>query len=137
MTVRGAKLWLSIGWMIALAPLVVILVLRQLNDFYGSDAKEVWSWFSQFVLPALTLLGGAWAVSASPNDQKPIDNPMVFWIAGALSVFYIVLLYVVIGKQPTSSLAWQEQFKQSALFLGVFQGLVIGVLGKFFIESGR
>jgi hypothetical protein len=137
MTVRGAKLRLSIGWMAALAPLVVILVLRQLDGFYGDDPKDVWSWFSQFVLPALTLLGSAWTVSASPNDQKPIDNPTVFWIATALSVFYLVLLYVVIGNQASSSQPWAEQFKQSALFLGIFQGLVIGVLGKFFIESGR
>jgi len=137
MTVRSAKLWLSVGWMGVLAPLVIILILRQLDGFYGNDAKEVWSWFSQFVLPALTLLAGAWSVSASPTDQKPIDNPMVFWIAVALSVFYIALLYVVIGQQPLSPVPWQEQFKQSALFLGVFQGLVIGVVGKFFIESGR
>lgn len=137
MTVRGAKLWLSIGWTAAMAPLVIVLILRQLEGFYGSDAKEVWSWFSQFVLPALTLLAGAWTVSTSPSEQKPIDNAAVFWIAVAMSVFYIVLLYVVIGKQPTSPLPWQEQFKQSALFLGIIQGLVIGVLGKFFIESNR
>jgi hypothetical protein len=137
MTVRNAKLWLSVGWMCALGPLVVILVLRQLDGFYGNDAKDVWGWFSQFVLPALTLLGGAWSVTASANDSKPIENPIVFWIAAGLSVFYLVLLYVVIGKQPLSAMPWQDQFKQSALFLGVFQGLVIGVLGKFFIESGR
>jgi hypothetical protein len=137
MTVRGAKLWLSVGWMGAVAPLIVILVLRQVNGFYGADAKEVWSWFSQFVIPALTLLAGAWTVSASPADQNQIGNPMVFWIAVFLSIFYVALLYVVIGSQPWSTLTWQEQFKQSALFLGVIQGLVIGVVGKFFIESSR
>jgi len=137
MTVRGAKLWLSVGWTAAMAPLVVILILRQLEGFYGNDAKEVWSWFSQFVLPALTLLAGAWTVATSPSEQRPIGNTVVFWVAVAMSIFYIVLLYVVIGKQPTSPLPWQEQFKQSALFLGIIQGLVIGVLGKFFIESNR
>jgi len=137
MTVRGAKLWLSIGWTTAMAPRVIILILRQLDGFYGTDAKEVWSWFSQFVLPALTLLAGAWTVAASASEQKQIDNTVVFWVAVAMSVFYILLLYVVIGKQPTSALPWQEQFKQSALFLGIIQGLVIGVLGKFFIESNR
>lgn len=137
MTVRGAKLWLSVGWTVAMAPLVIILILRQLDGFYGNDAKEVWSWFSQFVLPALTLLAGAWTVAASSSEQKQIDNTVVFWIAAAMSIFYIVLLYVVIGKQPTSPLPWQEQFRQSALFLGIIQGLVIGVLGKFFIESNR
>lgn len=137
MTMRAAKMWLSIGWMGSIAPLVVILVLRQLEGFYGNDAKEVWSWFSQFVVPALTLLAGAWSVSASPNDQKTIDNPIVFYLAVGLCIFYVCLLYVVIGKQPLSPVPWQDQFKQSALFLGVFQGLVIAVVGKFFIESGR
>jgi cellobiose-specific phosphotransferase system component IIC len=137
MTVRHAKSWLSIGWMCAAAPLVILLVLRQLNGFYGSDPKDVWSWFSQFVLPALTLLVGAWTVSASPSDEKQIDNPAVFWAAVVLSAFYVVLLYVVVGNQAASSQPWSEQFKQSALFLGIIQGLVVGVLGKFFIESNR
>ena len=99
MTVRNAKSWLSIGWLGAVGPLMIILVLRQLYGFYGPDPKDVWNWFSQFVLPALTLLAGAWTVSASPSDQKPIDNPMVFWVAVVLSVFYIGLLYIVVGIQ--------------------------------------
>jgi cation transport ATPase len=137
MTVRQAKSWLSIGWMVIILPLVFILVLRQLNGFYGNDPKDVWSWFSQFVLPALTLLAGAFTVSASPNDQKPVENPMVFWAAVALSVVYIALIYLVIGHQTASAQPWSEEFKESALFLGVIQALVIGVLGKFFIESSR
>ena len=136
MTVRQAKLSLSIGWLLAVGPLVIILVLRQLDQFY-SDPKDVWSWFSQFVLPGLTLLGGAWTVSTSASDGNRVDNPAVFWIAAALSVFYFVLIYVVIGKQAGTSGSLGDHFKDSALFLGVIQGLVIGVLGKFFIESGR
>jgi hypothetical protein len=37
MTVRQAKSWLSIGWLVVILPLLFILVLRQLNGFYGSD----------------------------------------------------------------------------------------------------
>ena len=99
MTVRGAKLSLSIGWLIAVGPLIIVLVLRQLNGFFGSDLKEVWNWFSQFVLPGLTLLGGAWTVSGSPNDQKEVDNKPVFWVAVALSGFYLILLYLVVASQ--------------------------------------
>ncbi len=128
---------LSIGWSCAVAPLVVILVLRQLNGYYGDDPKEVWNWFTQFVLPATTLLAGAWTVTAAPSDKNPIDNPVVFWVAAVLSAFYLIMLYVVIGMQARSALSWQELFKQSALFLGILQGLVIAVVGKFFIESGR
>lgn len=136
MTMRLAKSWLSIGWLVAVGPLMIILVLRQQNGFFGTDPKEVWNWFGQFVLPALTLLGGAWSVSVSPNDQKPIDNPMVFWVAVVLSIFYLTLLYLVIASQVGSSQPL-SQLKDSALYLGLIQGLVIGVLGKFFIESSR
>jgi hypothetical protein len=136
MTVRAAKMALSLGWLIAAAPLIFVLVLRQQSGFFGTDPKDVWGWFSQFVLPALTLLGGAWSVTVSPNDAKPIDNPLVFWVAAALSLFYLALLYLVIANLVGSQHPL-VQLKDSSLFLGIFQGLVIGVLGKFFIESGR
>jgi hypothetical protein len=136
-TVRSSKMWLSIGWLAVVTPLLIILILRQLNEFYGNDPKEVWSWVSQFVLPGLTLLAGAWTVSASPSDQKPLDNPAVFWVALILSIFYLGVLYLVVATQATSNVPWGEVFKQSALYLGLIQGLVIAVLGKFFIESGR
>jgi hypothetical protein len=137
MTVRGAKMALSIGWLLAVAPLIIVLVLRQLGGYYGANPKEVWNWFTQFVLPALTLLAGAWTVTTAPGDKSRFDNSFVFWLAAALSAFYVALLYFVIGMQTWSQLPWQEVFKQSALFLGILQGLVIGVVGKFFIESGR
>ncbi len=137
MTVHKAKTWLFIGWACAVAPLMIILVMRQLSGEYGNDAQDVWNWFSQFVLPTLTLLIGAFTVSAAPSDHKPLDHPMLFWVAAALSLFYIGLLYVVVGKQVFTTLTYQEYFKQTALFLGLIQAVVIGVVGKFFIESGR
>lgn len=136
MTVNRAKACLSIGWLIAVGPLVITLVLRQQSGFFGSDPKEVWGWFGQFVLPSLTLLGGAWSVTASPNDAKEIGNPMIFWVAIVLSAFYLGLLYLVVANLVGSSEPL-TQLKNSALFLALLQGLVIGVLGKFFIESGR
>lgn len=136
MTVRTAKFCLSIGWLILALPLIGILVMRQLNGFYGPDPKDVWGWFSQFVLPGLTLLAGAWTVSAAPNDGKPLENPVVFWVAVILSVFYLGLLYLIVADQFGASNPL-DMLKQSALFLGIVQGLLIGLLGKFFIESGR
>jgi hypothetical protein len=136
MTVRAAKFWLSIGWLLCIGPLVIILVLRQQSGFFGHEQKDVWNWFSQYVLPGLTLLGGAWTVAASPNDQKVLDNRIVFWVAVVLSLFYLGLLYLVVASQFGAAQP-VEQLKDSGLFLGIIQALVIGVLGKFFIESGR
>ena len=140
MIVRHAKMALSLLWMLAAAPILLILILRQLQGFYdtpNTDPKEVWNWVSQFVLPGVTLVVGAWTVSASPSDQRPIDNPWVFWAAIGMSAFYFIVLYLVVGLQGTTQQPWPETFKQSALFLGIIQGAVIAVLGKFFIESAR
>src|SRR5262245_4119054 len=141
MKVSKAKMCLSIFWLLAIAPLLLILILRQLNGFYDGDAKsdsrEVWNWVSQFVLPGLTLIAGAWTVSASPSDEKLVAHQWVFWAAVGMSMFYLTVLYLVIGMQATSALPWPETFKQSALYLGLMQGALIAVLGKFFIEAAR
>src|SRR5262245_24485063 len=140
MNVRNAKMSLSLLWLLAAAPLLLILIVRQLQGFYdapNTDPKEVWNWVSQFVLPGFTLIAGAWTVSASPSDSKTVENSWVFWAAIGMSVLYLVILYLVVALQAGSQLPWPETFKQSALFLGLIQGVVIAVLGKFFIESAR
>jgi hypothetical protein len=140
MNVSKAKMCLSLFWLVAIAPLLFILILRQLNGFYDdskSDPREVWNWVSQFVLPGLTLIAGAWTVSASPSDEKPVAHQWVFWAAVGMSMFYVAVLYLVIGMQATSALPWPETFKQSALYLGLIQGALIAVLGKFFIEAAK
>jgi uncharacterized membrane protein YadS len=80
------------------------------------------------------LLAGVWTVSASSKDRKKIGNPMVFWVAVILSGFYLTLLYLTVANLVGSQQPL-NQLKDSALFLGIIQALVIGVLGKFFIES--
>lgn len=140
MIVRNAKMILSACWLAAAAPLLLILIVRQLQGFYdvpSTDPKEVWNWVSQFVVPGVTLIVGAWTVSASPSDAKPVDHPWVFWAAISMSAFYFVVLYLVVALQAGSPQPWPETFKQSALFLGIIQGVVIAVVGKFFIESAR
>jgi hypothetical protein len=140
MIVRTAKMSLSLLWLVAVAPLILILILRQMEGFYdipSTDPKDVWSWVSQFVLPGVTLVAGAWTVSTSSADKGPVGNPSVFWIAMGMSAFYLVVLYLVVALQAGSSAPWPETFKQSALYLGIIQGAVIGIVGKFFIESAR
>jgi hypothetical protein len=131
---------LSLLWLTAVAPLILILILRQLGGFYdipNTDPKDVWTWVTQFVLPGVTLVAGAWTVTTPASDKKKIGNPTGFWIAVGMSAFYFAVLYVVIASQAGSSQPWPETFKQSALYLGIIQGVVIGVVGKFFIETGR
>ena len=137
MTVKRAKATLTLIWLLAALPLLSILILRQLNGFYGTDAKAAWTWAAQYLFPQLTLIMGAWSVSRSPNEGKRLSSSITFWIAIALSLFYLFALYLVAGAQAGAEQTWQSVFEQSGLFLSLFQALIIGLLGKFFVEIRR
>jgi hypothetical protein len=135
MTIKTAKIALSLVWVIGAIPLLLILILRQLVGFYDPDPKAAWTWAAQFLFPNLTLIGGAWSVAASPGENGPISSSIVVWGAMVLSGFYLVVLYLILGVQALSTRPWQTIFEQSALFLGLLNALVVGWLGKFFVQS--
>ena len=135
MTVRTAKIALTALWGVAVIPLLLILVLRQLAGFFGDDVQAPWTWAAQYVSPSLTLIGGAWTVSTNPEDDKALTSSVVFWGAMVLSGFYLVVLYLVLAAQVHGSV--KAVMESSGLFLGLIQGLVVGWLGKFFIEAKR
>lgn len=128
MTVKTAKAAITALWGFAAIPLLLILIIRQLNGFYGSDAQAVWAWAAQFLFPILTLIGGAWSVAGSPQDNTLLSSKVLFWGAVVLSIFYLLVLYVILGIHTI------KVFEESGMFLGVLQALVVGWLGKFFIE---
>jgi hypothetical protein len=135
MTIKTAKLTLTALWAAAAIPLLFILILRQINGFYGDEPQAAWTWAAQFVFPNLTLIGGAWTVTEPPEDTKPSCSGIVFWGAVIVSAFYISILYIVLGTHVGGS--GRSSFEQSSLFLGLIQSLVVGWLGKFFIEAKR
>jgi len=103
----------------------------------GADAKAAWTWVAQYLFPPLTLIAGAWSVTASPGDRSKMSSPVIYWGAVFLSLFYIVVLYLVIGAQAGGEQTWQAVFEQSGLFLSLFEAFIIGWLGKLFIEIKR
>src|SRR5262245_13548869 len=135
MTIGKAKLALSLVWVTAAVPLLLILIFRQLVGFYDPDPKAAWTWAAQFLFPNLTLIGGAWSVAASPADDAPISSPLVAWGAIGISAFYLVVLFLILGVQGLGVRPWQTVFDQSGLFLGLLNGIVVGWLGKFFVGS--
>jgi hypothetical protein len=136
MTLRSAKASLSVLWILAIPLLLFVLIRRQLNGYYGADPTAVWTWVAQFVLPGLSLILGAWSLKATPTDDDKLRNQIVFWGAVVLSLLYIAALYYVVASQAWLDQDWSEVFKQSALFLSLIQATVIGLLGKFFVQSG-
>ena len=135
MTIRNARFALTMVWVVAAIPLLLLLIFRQLVGFYDPDPKAAWTWAAQFLFPNLTLIGGAWSVAASPADDAPISSPVVVWGALVVSAFYLLILYMVLGVQAVTDQRWQTIFEQSGLFLGLLNALVVGWLGKFFVGS--
>ncbi|MFD2180582.1 hypothetical protein [Rhodoplanes azumiensis] len=135
MTVRTAKLVLTALWGVAVMPLLLILILRQLNGFYGTEAEAAWTWVAQYVFPGMTLIGGAWTVTDHPEDAEKRASAVVVWGALVLSAFYLLVLYLVLGAQARGPV--KDVLQGSGLFLGLIQGVVVGWLGKFFIEAKR
>lgn len=135
MTVRTAKLSLTVLWGLAVIPLLLILVLRQLAGFFEADGQVAWTWVAQYVLPGVTLIGGAWTVAEPADVGHGRVSPVVFWGAFVLSAFYLVLLFLVLAALAHGSI--RQTVEGSGLFLGLIQGVVVGWLGKFFIEAKR
>jgi hypothetical protein len=136
MTTKRARIVVTVIWVAGALPLLTLLILRHLSGFYGPDAKGVWAWAAQFVFPNLTLIAGAWSATPSAENDALPASTIVFWGAVILSLFEIVILFLVLGSQSGGT-APQVVFEQSALFLGLLQALLIGWLGKFFIDGRR
>lgn len=135
MTVKTAKIMLTLVWGLAAGMLLLILILRQLSGFYGANPTFVWSWAAQYLFPALTLIGAGWSVGHSPNESKPVANVVVLWIALAMSIFYLAVLFLQLGFRPSDGKSWHLLFEESGLYLGLILTVVIGFLGKFFIDA--
>ena len=136
MSIRRARAILSPVWSIGVAGLLLFLIVRQLAGLYGTDTKDLWVWVSQFVLPGMTVIAGAWTVKAGA-DEDLLRTPYVFWSALGITLFYLLIVFLSVLYEPLTGLPWKEALKQSALYLGLVQGLAVGVLTKFFVESGR
>jgi len=114
---------------------MLLMVARTVTHFYGEDFVEIWSWLFQSILPILGIIIASWSVGGSHGDSLDIKSPAVFWITLGASLFYIVVVYLVVLLEPISNEKWVDAFRSSGIYLGVFQSIVAAALGKFFIEN--
>jgi hypothetical protein len=133
--IRRARTTLSLIWVCGALPLVFLLIARSINRFYSEELMEVWSWVSQLLIPILAIVVSSWSVKGVSGDTSPVHSPVVFWGALALSVAYILALYLVVTLEPIYEVTWVRVFQTSGIYLGVVQGVVLLALGKFFIEN--
>jgi hypothetical protein len=114
---------------------MLLMVARTVTRFYGDDFVEIWSWLFQSILPVIGIIIASWSVRGSHGDDLEVKSPAVFWITLGASLFYITVIYLIVLLEPLSNDKWITVFRNSGIYLGVFQTIVAAALGKFFIEN--
>jgi hypothetical protein len=138
MTIGRARASLSLLWVFAGGPLLLLMVARSVTGFYGKESGElleIWAWVATLLLPMLGLIVAAWSAGGAQGDDKPVRSTVVFWGAFLFSVFYLFTLYLVVALEPPAPDPWANVFRTSGWYLGFFQALVVAAIGKFFIEN--
>ena len=89
-------------------------------------------------LPTLTLMIGAYSSSVMKEeiDSTTVDK-FFFQISLGFSIFYLVILSIVIYYQPFSGVPALETFSRSSIFLSVIQGVTSACLGVFFVSQKK
>ena len=124
---------LATVWFLGGGVVFAILVIQTLNQHYGDQARDAWGWFLPTVMPILTLIVSATAVTKA-ESQATVDRS-VFYISFGLSLFYLLLVIGTIAYQIFTTLKPSEMIdlmKTSNLWLGSVQGLLGISLGVFF-----
>lgn len=124
---------LATVWFLGGGVVFAILVIQTLNQHYGDQARDAWGWFLPTVMPILTLIVSATAVTKA-ESQATVDRS-VFYISFGLSLFYLLLVIGTIAYQIFTTLKPSEMIdlmKTSNLWLGPVQGLLGISLGVFF-----
>lgn len=135
MTIKRARTIFSIAWIGGTLPLVILIQIRMLKGFYLGDWTELLSWVTHLVLPGAAVVISSWFVTGGQSGSQQVSMPVTFWGGLILSTVYVFLLYAVVLFEPAYELEWTEVFRLSGFYLGLFQGLVLLALGKFYIEN--
>lgn len=125
---------LTLIWWVGGA-LVILLLLPRL---FGGDpgVPDIAAWLTTYLLPGLTLVSGAAAVSRGAEAGDAADVGAAYWVAVAASALYLLILTAaVVRVLITVGEPVDELLKPFGALLGLLQAVVIGLLGRFFIKT--
>ena len=142
MTLGRAKAIISYVWLILGATifgLVVYLTLIDKFRFSRSNWDAGLSWVTPLILPVLAFMIPTWTIGTSKKDRMALKHNHVFFAAVFLSLLYFLGLFGVLWRLPREigeiEKYVNDVMRTSSWFLGAAQGLIIVVLGKFFLEE--
>ena len=135
MTIGGSRRLLLVIWLVGTLPLFVLVFALSMSERFGSELDTPWNWFGPMVLPVLGLLFMSVTIDDQERHARPLKHKTVLFATCLISIVFLLLLYGVILMQPLLDMPISKAMRFSGLYLGAMQGLVTGLLGKFFVEN--
>ena len=138
MKVRTARSVLSITWVVASVPVILIVSFQGFNQVYGPDNWDKgWLWIMPLLFPVLGIILASWSVGHSQYDNLEMSSNYVFLLTMLLSCVYFVILYagIIAGSLVYRHSNWDFIMRSTGWFLSVFQALISIAITKFFIEN--
>jgi hypothetical protein len=138
-SVGRARAVLSTVWIVLGLPLIGVVFLQTIKGKYGqNDWDTGFSWLIPLLFPTLSLIIATWTVAETPKDRIIMTNKHVFYLSLTVSIFYLGMLYSVIGFMPPTLSEFETYvaniMRRSSWYLGTVQAIVVVLVGKFFLE---
>ncbi len=140
MTKLTAQKRLTALWFISSALLAAMFIAFTVLDRFGPRNAEAWQWYSQNIVPTLTLIVGSfYAASTQDEATSPLVDIFYYRVCFYVSLFYLLALFATVLAAPfaqhVAHLTMLELLNNSKIYLTVFQGLVSYSLGVFFVKG--
>ncbi len=128
---RDCQRRLALAWY-TLSACVIGLIAVQIQTGVADSAS--WTWLSPHIIPSLSLITGAVIAAETRADEQKHVSPFLFRLGMTFSVLYLLaILAIIIGA--TNSLPRIDALKRSDLYLGPVQGIVVALLGVFYVST--
>jgi hypothetical protein len=123
-------------WFVGGGILFLVLIVQSLLGRYADKTTDAWSWFLPTVMPTLSLIIGVLVAEAlGRNPTVKSADRFLYRFTLALSAAYLIVVFLVFGLKPFTSVGPIELMNESNLWLGPLQGLVAAALGAFFVKA--
>jgi hypothetical protein len=123
-------------WIAGSLPVVIVMFIQTLNDYYGDANQEAWGWLLSALMPTLSLVVGSYVAvqRGSQSDTKTVDS-LVFWLATLFSILFLCVVNGAVFYLPFGKTSPIATMHRTNLLLGALQGVVGTCLGVFFVSG--
>jgi hypothetical protein len=131
-----ALLRISVIWMLAVLPSIIIITVQSILGKYGDDSEVAWGWCMAQIAPTGALLSTSVFGKPSQRWKSAIASVFHYRVAVTASLAQGFAMLAVLLVEPLIDLEIIELFGRSSVPLSLLQGLVIGAM-TFVVYEGR